>query len=256
MIDSPDRAWPFWKANLFALLALLANLLVVNLITLVYVAWHIISAYLKDPTDLGRILANSRTFVQATATNPDWIALTVIAGATVSIMFIFFLCRSRGSAQLFDYLGLRTPHLRHLLWSIPAYILLMAGLEALGRFFDRPPTPEFMQLLICNPGQPILLFVAVSIAAPVFEELLFRGLWYRILLDSRLGLVGAMLLPNLLWAGIHLQYDWFDISMIFLIGFFLTWVRYKSKSLPLVIFLHFFQNTVSFFAAFYLVECT
>ena len=47
---------------------------------------------------------------------------------------------------------------------------------------------------------------------------------------------------SLLWAIIHLQYDWYVIAQIFVFGLLLGWLRWASGSTILTILLHALIN--------------
>jgi membrane protease YdiL (CAAX protease family) len=46
----------------------------------------------------------------------------------------------------------------------------------------------------------------------------------------------------MLWAALHIQYDWAGVLQIFVIGLFLGWVRLRSGSTLLTFFLHALFN--------------
>jgi len=90
-----------------------------------------------------------------------------------------------------------------------------------------------------------LLWVAVIVAAPVSEEVFFRGFLFRGLAESRMRPWGAILFTSLVWSLIHIQYDWFGIAQIFLAGIFLGWIRWYSGTITLTILLHALQNLIA-----------
>jgi membrane protease YdiL (CAAX protease family) len=83
------------------------------------------------------------------------------------------------------------------------------------------------------------------IAAPVTEELLFRGLLFGGLAPSALGAFGAAIVTSLVWAAIHIQYDLFDMGTIFLAGLLLAAARHSTQSVILCIILHSAMNFVA-----------
>jgi len=66
---------------------------------------------------------------------------------------------------------------------------------------------------------------------------LFRG-WAR----SDRTMWPAIVVISLLWAALHVQYDWTGILQIFVIGLFLGWTRWRSGSLLLTFLLHALFN--------------
>ena len=52
----------------------------------------------------------------------------------------------------------------------------------------------------------------------------------------------AIVVISLLWAALHIQYDWTGILQIFVIGLFLGWMRWRSGSTLLTLLLHTLFN--------------
>ena len=76
------------------------------------------------------------------------------------------------------------------------------------------------------------------LAAPLLEEMLFRGFLFSGIAASFPGPSGAIFTTSLLWAIIHVQYDYFWMFSIFIIGLALGMVRYKTGSIVLTFVLH------------------
>ena len=83
------------------------------------------------------------------------------------------------------------------------------------------------------------------VAAPLFEEIFFRGFMFAGLQHSRLGPIGAMVLSSLAWAIIHLQYDLYGITQIFLGGLLLGYARFRSGSIFPAIAMHALMNLIA-----------
>jgi membrane protease YdiL (CAAX protease family) len=141
-----------------------------------------------------------------------------------------------------DYLGLRWPALREFVVWIGALALFTVGEATAGwvatRFFGRPEVSQFMRSAFLSAHDNPLLWFAVLVGAPVGEELMFRGFLFAGLAASKAGPVWAAVISSVLWAGIHLQYDLFDITEIFVLGLLLSAVWWKTRSLFLCMLLH------------------
>jgi membrane protease YdiL (CAAX protease family) len=87
--------------------------------------------------------------------------------------------------------------------------------------------------------------VAIVVGAPIFEEIAFRGFLFKGLAASRLRWFGATIITSLLWAGIHLQYDWYEVSVIFVLGLVLGSARAMTNSTLLTIWLHCLVNILA-----------
>ena len=83
-----------------------------------------------------------------------------------------------------------------------------------------------------------MIWVAVIIAAPLFEETFFRGFLFKGFESSFMGPIGAVLVTAGLWAVIHLQYDAYGMASIFLFGLLLGAARVFTASLLVPLGLH------------------
>ncbi len=84
-----------------------------------------------------------------------------------------------------------------------------------------------------------LVFLALCIVAPLFEELLFRGIILRGLL-KKLEHWSAIFFSAFLFAILHMNI-WQGIGAFF-IGIFIGWLFFKTGSLYVAIFAHFINN--------------
>jgi uncharacterized protein len=89
-----------------------------------------------------------------------------------------------------------------------------------------------------------LSFLTIAVAAPVLEELIFRGVILHGLLQ-RYTPVKAIFWSSFLFGAAHLN-PWQFIPA-FLIGLALAWIYMKTRSLFLCIFIHFVNNATSYF---------
>jgi membrane protease YdiL (CAAX protease family) len=94
-----------------------------------------------------------------------------------------------------------------------------------------------------------LLVLSFVFLAPLQEEVLFRGFLYRGFAPA-LGMWPAIVLISALWAVTHLQYQWFFIAEIFVLGLVFGWLRAKSRSLVLTFVLHATVNGMAILEAF------
>ncbi len=75
------------------------------------------------------------------------------------------------------------------------------------------------------------LLIGAAVGAPIAEEVLFRGLLFGVLRDTRLGLAGTLLITSGLWSALHMQYSLYGLIAIFCIGLYLGWLRERTRSL-------------------------
>ncbi|MDA7881304.1 CPBP family intramembrane metalloprotease [Akkermansiaceae bacterium] len=79
------------------------------------------------------------------------------------------------------------------------------------------------------------------VAAPIFEELMFRGVLFMGLM-SRLGAKGAAVLSSVLFAVLHTQYDLYSLVLVGIFGCACCWLVWKTGSLKTGIVLHMIYN--------------
>jgi uncharacterized protein len=107
-------------------------------------------------------------------------------------------------------------------------------------------TPQSMIDIYNSTDYLWLLFIAVVITAPIFEELIFRGFIYKGLESSPLGIVGAIIITSVLFTLIHSgQYDLSVLLVLFPLAVIIGLSRYRSGGIYLPIYLHFVNNLYS-----------
>ncbi|ATS19086.1 hypothetical protein BRW62_10430 [Parathermosynechococcus lividus PCC 6715] len=88
-----------------------------------------------------------------------------------------------------------------------------------------------------------LLYLMVAVMAPLFEEVLFRGFFFRSL-QSYLPLGSAMVLTGLLFAVAHLNLA--DLLPLTVLGTVLSYTYWRSQNLGAAMILHGIWNSGSF----------
>lgn len=107
------------------------------------------------------------------------------------------------------------------------------------------PMPEFMKAIFQAFAEydGVFAFIAIVFAAPILEELIFRG----IILDGllkRYSTLSSIILSSVLFGIVHLN-PWQFIAAL-TIGIFSGWVYYKTKKLTLSIIIHSVNNLLAF----------
>ncbi len=107
------------------------------------------------------------------------------------------------------------------------------------------PMPEFMQKIFLEFANQngVFSFLAIVIAAPIIEELIFRGIILNGLL-RRYSPVKSIMISSTLFGIVHLN-PWQFVSA-FIIGIFSGWVYYKTRKLSLSILIHLVNNLIAF----------
>ncbi len=168
----------------------------------------------------------------------------VIAGP-MAIGFILFLAWIRKGPSVRDYLALmpvsRATTLQWLLYAVLLGVLLDGLSYALGYAV----VPPWMHAIYRSAVYTPLLLVAIVVVAPVVEELFFRAFLFEGCRETRLGDPGAIVLTSLAWACIHLQYEWFYIGQIFVLGVLLGVARSRTDSVVPPMLMHSLVNGIA-----------
>jgi len=185
--------------------------------------------------------ANFADIITMLAYNGDAISFAEIPAALMGIFLILFFTKLRKPDSMTSFLELTTPSIKVVVkWLI--IMLIIIGLMELGYILFERNTPDFMTKLYSSTKNLSLLWIAVIIAAPIFEELLFRGYLFEGIKQTAVGINGAIVITSASWAIIHLQYESFEVITIFLIGIILGVAKVKSRSLYIPIAMHMLMN--------------
>lgn len=132
---------------------------------------------------------------------------------------------------------------------IPILILFnIAFVTVIDPIIALIPIPDSIkEIFVKMLSKDIWAYLGIAVVAPIGEELLFRRLMLPGLVKNY-GVRNGILWSAFFFALFHLN-PWQGISA-FLIGIFLAWLYLKSNNIWLCIFLHFFNNSMSF-AFFY-----
>jgi uncharacterized protein len=181
-------------------------------------------------------------FIRSLTTNGLGISISTIVAAPVGIFLIIVFAKLRPGLSVSEYLGLRSLSWRSIPVLVLIPIVLAAALSIIGNYVVKPGEPDPMLDAYRNTAWPALFWIAVVIFAPAFEEFLFRGFTFIGLEKSRLRSTGATILTALIWAVLHIQYNWFGMVVILIIGIVLGIVRTRTGSLWATITIHAVWN--------------
>jgi membrane protease YdiL (CAAX protease family) len=179
------------------------------------------------------------------ATNGDVLAFSAFASAAAALGLVAVFVGLRRGATLRGYLALEPVKLRVVLLWVAVTAVGLTAWDLATALIERPVVPDFMAEAYGSSELLPLLWLAVILAAPLWEELVFRGFAYPGLRCSRYGAAGAIVLPTLIWAGLHAQYDLYDWSFVFLLGILLGWAREKTGTVTVPLLLHVLVNLVA-----------
>jgi uncharacterized protein len=207
----------------------LAAMLVSQFTALAVVMWH-------DPA----AIANLSKF------DSDGVAVALVIIVSVPIqvaLLALFAQRGRGSA--IANLGFILPRRSELIFGFAAVVAFVIAGDTLswllGRDLITPFQNDIYRTASAAGWLPVLL-LAVIVVGPIGEETLFRGFLFLGWLRKPGDAWPVIIITAFLWSIIHVQYDWFIISQIFVSGLVLGWLRWATGSTLLTILLHIFVN--------------
>lgn len=223
--------WGFWSSLGIGLLIFVFFSILQTLFLLAYSIYSVGG----EVTDN---LINSLNFL---VLNGDALGFAEIPAALIGSSLILLFTSIPKINSIRDYLKIHLPTFSTALKWLAIMVLVIFILEGFNILLDRQ-TPDFMNKVYQNTDNYIVLWIAVIIGAPLFEELLFRGFLFESLLNSKAGFIGATLITAASWAIIHLQYGWYEIFTIFLIGVVLAYAKHRSQSLLIPFLMHMLMN--------------
>lgn len=165
---------------------------------------------------------------------------TVLCGALV-----IAAAALRDGIEPREYLGIVRVPLRELARWLGAMAVIVA-MTALAIYLVKGELlPQQWIEIYRSVQSPLLFWIALVVATPIFEELLFRGFVFAGILASPLGRAGAVLVTAFAWTWVHYEFDPLEFSIIFIIGVTLGVARLRTGSLLVTIALHMLYSLFS-----------
>jgi membrane protease YdiL (CAAX protease family) len=196
------------------------------------------NAHALSQSEFAKLLASAEM-------NGTILSWATIASTTVCLALIAAVIKLKRGARLAAYLCIHSVRPKTMLkWLVilGAFILLS---ELLTSAFGRPVVNEFMTATYATANPLWLWWLALIVAAPLFEEAFFRGFLFTGIESSFAGPAGAIVVTAVCWALIHGQYDAYETLTIFFIGILFGIARFSTGSLIVPIGLHAIANLVA-----------
>jgi membrane protease YdiL (CAAX protease family) len=195
---------------------------------------------------IDRALTAGVKISQRLALDGDFNAINYLITALCLTPLIFYCAARRKLTTAAAYLGFdKRPNkaifINYNVALIGYFIFSYFASDALGI-----KTPQSMINIYNTTDYLFLLFIAVVIAAPFFEEVIFRGFIFKGLARSPLGVIVTIIITSVLFTLIHAgQYDINILVVLFPLAIILGVSRYSSGGIYLPIYLHFINNLYS-----------
>lgn len=227
--------WGPWATAGFGIAVGIVFLLTQIVVMLIFAVLEYISNPQLDPLQLAEKLSE----------NGLVLAVATCASAIVCVCLIFLIIKLRKGAAIKEYLALTpiTGKTLFVLFVLTAGFIILS--DCLTDLLGRPIVPQYQVDVYRTSVWPIILFIAIVIAAPAIEEIFFRGFLFEGFRQSRIGNPGAIVLTAFIWTIIHTQYGAYELTTIFVMGLFLGIIRLKTGSLLSCLFIHSIFNLVS-----------
>ena len=175
------------------------------------------------------------------------VSLSVLFSAVVLSGLSIALVRWRGAAPQ-QYLAIHAITWRTTIGMLGLWLLYALVSQSLTYLLDEDPM-LFMDVLYRSVNHLWLLVVVVVIVAPIYEELVFRGLLWSAIAEQfdakahpKRGALVASVLTSVLFAAIHLQYGVYELGSLVVLALLFAYARYRSGSILLPIILHIVNN--------------
>lgn len=233
-LPSP-RVWGPWATIGWATLVVVLMVVTQTVVLIGFIVVTAAATGRESPDQIGQLarsLVNHGVFLSVAT-----FSTTLICSAAV----IGIVKLKRGS-RLKHYLGLIAPNGSQLLRWVVVTTGFCLAFDLVTALLKRPLLPDFMTKAYASIGSPWILWLAVIVAAPLFEELFFRGFIIKGLAQSRVRWQGAVVISSGLWSLIHLQYNSYELVFVFVLGLILGVARVKTGSTLLTFLLHLLVN--------------
>jgi uncharacterized protein len=175
------------------------------------------------------------------------VAIYTLVSNPVEIVTLVLAIQLLGTNVL-DYLGLDVPHPRDVAIAVGVLAAAIAAADAMTYALGKDMVPAFqieLHRTAREEGALPWLWLAIIVAAPVGEELLFRGFMFRGFVHEPRDALPGIVIISLIWSMLHVQYDWFGTSQVFAIGVLFGFVRWRTGSTTLAILMHVLLNLES-----------
>ena len=166
----------------------------------------------------------------------------IISCVLLTIMSVLIIRLKGGNTR--QYLALTPFSLSVGMALLGILLLFMIGSQGVTYWLGKTPL-DFVDPLYQSVSSVWLLILAIVIVAPVYEEVVFRGLLWSVIAEQfseQRGAIVASMVTSFIFAIIHLQYGIYEISTIMVLALIFCYARVKSGSLLLPILLHILNN--------------
>lgn len=166
--------------------------------------------------------------------------LTRLAWPLLSLAVLMLVKTLRGLSWRDDF-NLRWPTLPEAAVWLALFVALVVAGELISRALGIAPVVPWGDRYsgLVRP----LRVLGMTVLAPLSEELLFRGLLFKVFGDLGIPPVGVIVITSVLFAALHGQYQLAGMALVLVDGLFFGLARHHTGSTLLTIVLHSVGNS-------------
>ena len=219
------KPWGRWSTFGLGLIALLIG----QMAALVALTWHYGASLAQLPDFSGSGVA---------------VSIVILISTPVQVALLVLMAQQTGDNAA-HYLGFVPPRRSDIVVavvSVIAFIVLGNTVSWLiGQNIVTPFQSDIYRTAAAAGWLPVLWLVVV-VVTPIGEETLFRGFLFRGWLREPRDAWPVIGISALLFAAVHVQYDYLVIAQVFVFGMLLGFFRWASGSTILTMLMHALVN--------------
>jgi len=172
------------------------------------------------------------------------VSLVILVSTPVELALLMLMARQTGDSSA-HYLGWVVPRRADVVLGIIAVIVFVAFGDAISLLFGQTVVTAFQTDIYrtaAAAGWLPVLWLVVVVVTPIGEETLFRGFLFRGWLKKPRDAWPVIIGSAVLFAAVHVQYDFFVIVQVFVFGLLLGFFRWASGSTILTMLMHALVN--------------
>lgn len=234
--DEPKPTpWGFWATIGFSCVIVIVYLFAGIILAILFL---IAAKILKPQLDIMEI-------AQSLDSNGLYLSLSTCAAAPLVIGLSLLFAKIRKNITIKEYFSLNKASWKQFIkWNL-ILLLYIVCCDVVTSALGEPIVSVFMLNAYQTVHFTPLLWLAFVIAAPLYEEIFFRGFLFKGIENSRAGPIGAVIITSLAWSVLHVQYNFVIIIGIFVGGLILGWARIKTNSIYVPIAMHVLENLLA-----------
>jgi membrane protease YdiL (CAAX protease family) len=171
---------------------------------------------------------------------PEWRDTLLQCLGPISTLVLLFVVRHIRDVSWRDDIGVRWPSLSTSLLWIGAFVVLSIAKEVAAKALGLGGVSSWSGKYSIEVAL-VSGFVIIAVA-PVAEELMFRGLLFSVLSNTRFGPIGAVALTSVLFTLVHIQYGGILMLLVLVDAVFFGVSRLVTGSVLIPLVCHMLGN--------------